>query len=80
MEYFIRHIFGKYNIMKKDENEEIQVACYDDEYEAIEELHILKSENKLSIEERKKILLDTQIDKDMSYSERLAQLKLRHGV
>lgn len=60
--------------MKKDENEEIQVACYDDEYEAIEELH------KLSIEERKKILLDTQIDKDMSYSERLAQLKRRHGV
>ena len=34
----------------------------------------------LSIEERKKILLDTQIDKDMSYSERLAQLKRRHGV
>ena len=34
----------------------------------------------LSIEERKKILLDTQIDKDMSYSERLSQLKLRHGV
>lgn len=34
----------------------------------------------LSIEERKKILLDTQIDKDMSYSERLAKLKLRHGV
>ena len=66
--------------MKKDENEEIPVACYDDEYEAIEELHILKSENKLSIEERKKILLDTQIDKDMSYSERLAQLKRRHGV
>ena len=33
----------------------------------------------LSIEE-KKILLDTQIDKDMSYSERLAQLKRRHGV
>ena len=34
----------------------------------------------LSIEERKKILLDTQIDKDMSYSERLAQLKRRYGV
>ena len=34
----------------------------------------------LSIEERKKILLDTQIDKDMSYSERLAQLKLRHRM
>ena len=33
----------------------------------------------LSIEE-KKILLDTQIDKDMSYSERLAKLKRRHGV
>ena len=40
-----------------------------------------ESANKdLSIEERKKILLDTQIDKNMSYSERLAQLKLRHGV
>ena len=83
MEYFIRHIFGKYNIMKKDENEEIQVACYDDEYEAIEELHILKSEieeRKKILMERKKILMDTQIDKDMSYSERLAQLKRRHGV
>lgn len=34
----------------------------------------------LSIEERKKILLDTQIDKDMSYSERLAKLKKRYGV
>lgn len=40
-----------------------------------------ESANKdLSIEERKKILMDTQIDKDMSYSERLAQLKRRHGV
>ena len=34
----------------------------------------------LSIEERKKILMDTQIDKDMSYSERLAQIKRRYGV
>lgn len=40
----------------------------------------LSANKDLSIEERKKILMDAQIDKDMSYSERLAQLKLRHGV
>ena len=40
----------------------------------------LSANKDLSIEERKKILMDTQIDKDMSYSERLAQLKRRHGV
>ena len=37
-----------------------------------------KSENKLSVEERKKILINTQIDNEMSYSERLAQLKKRY--
>lgn len=40
----------------------------------------LSANKDLSIEERKKILMDAQIDKDMSYSERLAQLKRRHGV
>ena len=39
-----------------------------------------ESENKLSVEERKKILINTQIDNKMSYSERLAQLKRRYGL
>ena len=38
------------------------------------------SNNKLSIEERKNILKNTQIDDTMSYSERLAQLKKRYGL
>lgn len=38
------------------------------------------SNRKLSIEERKNILKNTQIDNKMSYPERLAQLKKRHGV
>ena len=39
-----------------------------------------ESENKLSVEKRKKILRETQLDKEMSYSERLAQLKRRYGL
>lgn len=39
-----------------------------------------ESENKLSVEKRKKILINTQIDNKMSYSERLAQLKRRYGL
>ena len=42
--------------------------------------NLKENDKKLSIEERKKILINTQIDNEMSYSERLAQLKRRYGV
>ena len=42
--------------------------------------NLKENDKKLSVEDRKKILINTQIDNEMSYSERLAQIKRRYGL